>query len=485
MDSLAARHAAQLGSVTMDLHCSVCASRGKATLGSTDCEDWKLRDAAVLREQAEKWKNATSVREQEDIFNQYGTRWSELWRLSYWKPTHQLVIDYMHCQLEGNAHNHFRNVLGLTMGSAHTKLETIPAFRHPFEKVDTRVPPLPDNMTEKEGKQVASIHALLTAPIEGVNEDGEVVDQTAFEDSWTDLSAKLLRKNMKPLEFVCRDLNSMPTNPYGGSKIYKKSFVNQLESWVRILSRHVDALTDCALQRRTKPYRPSGPPPLKIATPAVMQCIRDVIQHTVVPSWVNSVPKNFGEAAAGPLKADEWRTMCLIYLPLALIYLWGEGSVHPSADDAIQFRQILDHTMSLVSAILLASMHTMTRARSDAYLECMRDYVRRFGVLHPSENYKPNHHLSLHFPFFFTLFGPARVWWCFPFERLIGHIQRLLSNHKLGERFLFLGINVTDVTIYRTNGVNPTNITSQGDQTEALACESMSSAHIQRGQEDF
>jgi hypothetical protein len=75
----------------------------------------------------------------------------------------------------------------------------------------------------------------------------------------------------------------------------------------------------------------------------------------------------------------------------------------------------------------------MTQARSEAYLKCMRNYVRQLGELHPEAPYKPNHHVSLHLPFFFTLFGPCRSWWCFPFERLIGHIQRLSSNHKLGE----------------------------------------------------
>jgi len=39
----------------------------------------------------------------------------------------------------------------------------------------------------------------------------------------------------------------------------------------------------------------------------------------------------------------------------------------------------------------------------------------------------------MHLPLFFSLFGPVRSWWCFPFERLIGQIQRLLSNHKLGK----------------------------------------------------
>lgn len=36
--------------------------------------------------------------------------------------------------------------------------------------------------------------------------------------------------------------------------------------------------------------------------------IREVIKDMVTPSWLESVPHNFGDALAGTLKADEWRT---------------------------------------------------------------------------------------------------------------------------------------------------------------------------------
>lgn len=63
----------------------------------------------------------------------------------------------------------------------------------------------------------------------------------------------------------------------------------------------------------------------------------------------------------------------------------------------------------------------------------MTQYLDNLIKIHPHANYKPKHHMSMHLPHFFSLFGPVRSWWCFPFERLIGQIQRLLSNHKLGQ----------------------------------------------------
>jgi hypothetical protein len=71
----------------------------------------------------------------------------------------------MHCILEGLAHTHFREVLGLTMSSALSPPLKVNAFHHNFTPVDHENP----NMTTKEIKQVGEIHALLVAPAqEGV-----------------------------------------------------------------------------------------------------------------------------------------------------------------------------------------------------------------------------------------------------------------------------------------------------------------------------
>ena len=163
-----------------------------------------------------------------------------------------------------------------------------------------------------------------------------------------------------------------------------------------------------------------------------MQRIRSVIKETTVPSWVNSVPCNYGDASAGVLKADEWRNLGTIYFPIALISLWSE-SLSGSVPNAAGFRRVLDHTMLAVSVISLACMRTVTQARSDAYLSCMTKYLQDLQEIHPHASFVPYYHMVLHLPHFFRLFGPARSWWCFPYERLIGQIQRLLSNHKIGE----------------------------------------------------
>ena len=60
---------------------------------------------------------------------------------------------------------------------------------------------------------------------------------------------------------------------------------------------------------------------------AAVARIRDVINTAVVPSWLkkNSIPGTFGSASAGTLKANEWRVLLTLYIPIALISVWVSG----------------------------------------------------------------------------------------------------------------------------------------------------------------
>lgn len=173
-------------------------------------------------------------------------------------------------------------------------------------------------------------------------------------------------------------------------------------------------------------------PVVKFRTMKVMDHIQEVIRNTDTPSWIESVPRNFGDPAAGSLKADEWRTMTTIYLPIALISMWGEGTTHATPERASFLRQVLDHTMDLVCAVYLAGMRTSTEARTSAYLYYIKSWLSKLQTLHPESTLRTNAHMAIHVADFLRLFGPIRSWWCFPFERLVGQLQRLPTNSKFG-----------------------------------------------------
>ncbi|KAF8575852.1 hypothetical protein K439DRAFT_1368789 [Ramaria rubella] len=172
-----------------------------------------------------------------------------------------------------------------------------------------------------------------------------------------------------------------------------------------------------------------------------MEHVRDVLNNTVTPSWLNSVPYNFGKSAAGTLKANEWCTLSTMYLPLALVSLWGAGMTHQDAETARRLRATLDHTMTLFSTVCLICMRTMTKAHMSSYHSYMATYIKDLKEIHPTIKHTTSHHMALHIYDFLGLFGPVHSWWCFPFECLIGILQRQPRNHKFGKNMVSLNLS--------------------------------------------
>jgi hypothetical protein len=90
--------------------------------------------------------------------------------------------------------------------------------------------------------------------------------------------------------------------------------------------------------------------------------------------------------------------------------------------------------MYLVTAICIACRRTMTTGLAKEYLRQYTLYVQELAELFPGVSSTPNMHAAFHVYDFLILFGPVRSWWTFPFERLIGLFQQLISNHLLGKR---------------------------------------------------
>ncbi|TFK92434.1 hypothetical protein K466DRAFT_480540 [Polyporus arcularius HHB13444] len=169
--------------------------------------------------------------------------------------------------------------------------------------------------------------------------------------------------------------------------------------------------------------------------------IRRDILNTVVPSWMQRAPKNFGSPSHGKLKADQWRTGCLVNLPITLVRLWGG----PNATE--RQRSLLNNFLDLVRAVDLATRRTMDETRAEKFDNYMLQYLT--GL---TETFKhplvPNHHLSLHLRECLELFGPVHAWWAFPFERFNGILQHLNTNSRTNDmpltfmRYFYIGANL-------------------------------------------
>jgi hypothetical protein len=113
----------------------------------------------------------------------------------------------------------------------------------------------------------------------------------------------------------------------------------------------------------------------KIPMPAVISQMQEVIHHIDTPSWLSSVSQNLGEASVGTVKTEEWHILCLVHISLALVSLWGDGTLHDTADIAWAFCKILDNPMLLVSAVTLVCYQFITACCAKSYLWYITQYV--------------------------------------------------------------------------------------------------------------
>jgi hypothetical protein len=163
---------------------------------------------------------------------------------------------------------------------------------------------------------------------------------------------------------------------------------------------------------------------------AVLQHVRDVIKETDVPSWLDSVPREWGSAAVGTPKADEWRTMATVYFPIALITIWGKEGTDAESRHRLQ---LLDLTMCIVQATWLTCRRSTNEVDQSAYLKCLCTYLFNLKTVVKDADFRPNHHIVLHIYEFLSLWGPVYSWWCFPFERINGMLQRIRTSNVFGK----------------------------------------------------
>ncbi|KIN94225.1 hypothetical protein M404DRAFT_116852, partial [Pisolithus tinctorius Marx 270] len=111
-DLPASRHLAAFAGIGSHFFCTVCSCYHKTNYSQTDFNNWMVCDKDKLRQYAEQWRDAHMSSTCDRIFKEYGVHYSELWCLPYWDPTHQLIIDLMHCILEGLVQHHVHSLLG-------------------------------------------------------------------------------------------------------------------------------------------------------------------------------------------------------------------------------------------------------------------------------------------------------------------------------------------------------------------------------------
>ena len=93
-----------------DFFCSLC-GLAKPNINNLDQMTWPTRTWAMQKKAAQKWRDATTKKEQKRLFTQTGVRWSPFWKLDYYDPTKMGAVDMMHNLFLGLVQSHVQEVL--------------------------------------------------------------------------------------------------------------------------------------------------------------------------------------------------------------------------------------------------------------------------------------------------------------------------------------------------------------------------------------
>lgn len=195
------------------------------------------------------------------------------------------------------------------------------------------------------------------------------------------------------------------------------------------------------------------------------------------PSYLGRPPAEVGSASAGSLSADQWRTFCLINLPISLIRIWN------TTGTSERRTLLLTNFLDLVTAVKRGTARRLNSEVISSYQSHILRYVRGLRELFPDLDLTPNHHIALHLDEVLKAFGPAHAYWSFPFERLIGLIRQIGNNARPSESSSLHGSSNMTYCLLRRDGAHSLPVFLHGEQSEsspflASVCRGPSSVRI-------
>jgi hypothetical protein len=361
-DLPAVRRALGFSSTSSTHLCSYCLLT-KDKITNFDSKSWPRRNTPDHRKWACNSRDAKSIKEKEEIFNDHGVRYSALLELQYWDIVSLHCVDSMHNLLLGLLSWHCKRLWAM---------EDVPKAPEP-EGVSTRE--LMDLLMDAAQPQP---------------------HPTAFEPNTAESQFQL------GLSLLFDDDN---VDARGSPSVVDEDFSpsHDDEGW----NNDWTTLSDGEITLDSEALAFIN---------AFLPCIN-------APSWIKQLLPILGKASHGRLKADEWRNLFTIQLPLILPLYW-------QGQDA-QNLSLLHNFAHLVSLVNLGLMREMDSATIAQYRHHLTSYleisVKLFGPL-----VAPNHHMAIHLAECLEKLGLVRSWWTFPLERLMGQVLKSTSNNHLG-----------------------------------------------------
>jgi hypothetical protein len=414
-DLLASKKVNGYGSHSADSFCSHCFTK-LSDINNINSSEWSKRTHEHHIHWATKWRDAKSKKERKVIFRDHGVRWSELLRLPYWDPTTQVIVDGMHGLLLGIVQHHFRKILGIDRSKKTTK-EPIQVDTKELAHARTVMSSKP-SATKLQKVKVHVLRALCDEIGISTSSSGRNINKPQLISQLLARSSAITPTDGNRDHDVDGDV-AMAAIPFGAN-----------EDFTSVFSEGFSAahLSKADIKR-----------------------LQSYIQATVRPSWHAPPPPNLGDPSHGKLTADQWRSCIEFDVPVALIQMASTGMWKGGQ---IPQEQIIHSTMLLAMAIGWATSHRTSEEHVKKYNEYMHAYLQSLLSMFPGMTLRPNHHNSLHLGSGLLNFGPIHGWWTFPFERLVGILQQVNTNSKMGERWFILE-NSSRLRTFKVNWRRP------------------------------
>ncbi|KAJ8456027.1 hypothetical protein ONZ51_g12281 [Trametes cubensis] len=367
----------------LPLVCDLGAGRKlqKSSINNLNKESWPRRDCDTFRRLAEEWKAATTDKRRGQLFKSSGIRYSALLDLPYWRPTRYVVIDTMHNLFLGLFQRHCRRIFGMD-----------------FKTVT------PDGLDDDTESTPVTVEELVFAQ-----------SKASRSSSASSLKGKL---NLRLLRAVYQAENLGDPGSLTKSKLAEAILKGREASeQAHPVSRAISEGPNRRLRKGVVLGRD------------ILQHIRADMAKTIYPSYLGRPPAEVGSASAGSLSADQWRTFCLVNLPISLIRIWS------TAGTSERRTLLLANFLDLVIAVKRGTTRRLNAEVISSYQHHILSYIQGLRELFPDLDLTPNHHIALHLDEVLKTFGPAHAYWSFPFERLIGLIRQIGSNARPSESF--------------------------------------------------
>ncbi|KAJ4464154.1 hypothetical protein C8R41DRAFT_768997 [Lentinula lateritia] len=167
----------------------------------------------------------------------------------------------------------------------------------------------------------------------------------------------------------------------------------------------------------------------RILAARILDYIWADMKRTILPTWIQSPPPNWGTPAQGKLSAEEYKIVCSISLVITLVRVWGYGT----EDAQSRHFQMLLNYLDLVHAVHVLLLRETSQQSREYYVFHMQRYLETVLVLYPDFTLKPNHHFSLHVVTDLETMGPGHARSTPVFERINHSLQELNANQHLGD----------------------------------------------------